>query len=147
MIVSWIILYGWKSSMKITWSFFCSYTRATSKIWSSSGLHQEKSVPTHPGGTHIDMVLCACLLGCFFADFGIAIGGVITDEGIHIYIIVGFFIPVSSLKGFGHSIHSERRRIYLGRSIQALQNDTIIISWYAVSGSSSQQCGSIPLNF
>ena len=43
--------------------------------------------------------------------------------------IVGFFIPVSSLKVFGHSIHSERIRIYLGKSIQALQNDTIIISW------------------
>ena len=40
---------------------------------------------------------------------------------------MGFFIPVSSLKVFGHSIHSERRRIYLGKSIQALQNDTIII--------------------
>ena len=46
-----------------------------------------------------------------------------------LFIIVGFFIPVSSLKVFGHSIHSERRRIYLGKSIQALQNDTIIISW------------------
>ena len=44
-------------------------------------------------------------------------------------VIVGFFIPVSSLKVFGHSIHSERRRIYLGKSIQALQNDTIIILW------------------
>ena len=44
-------------------------------------------------------------------------------------IIVGFFIPVSSLKVFGHSIHSERRRIYPGKSIQVLQNDTIIISW------------------
>ena len=43
--------------------------------------------------------------------------------------LVGFFIPVRSLKVFGHSIHSERRRIYLGKSIQALQNDTIIISW------------------
>ena len=43
-------------------------------------------------------------------------------------IIVGFFIPVSSLKVFGRSIHSERRRIYLGKSIQALQNDIIIIS-------------------
>ena len=42
-------------------------------------------------------------------------------------IIVGFFILVSSLKVFGHSIHSERRRIYPGKSIQALQNDTIII--------------------
>ena len=38
-------------------------------------------------------------------------------------IIVGFFIPVSSLKVFGHSIHSEMRRIYLGRSIHALQNE------------------------
>ena len=44
-------------------------------------------------------------------------------------IIVGFFIPVSSLKVFGHSIHPERRRIYPGKSIQALQNDIIIISW------------------
>ena len=45
--------------------------------------------------------------------------------------IVGFlyFISVSSLKVFGHSIHSERRRIYIGKSMQALQNDTIIISW------------------
>ena len=46
-----------------------------------------------------------------------------------IVFIVGFFIPVSSLKVFAHSIHSERRRIYLGKSIQSLQNDTIIISW------------------
>ena len=44
-------------------------------------------------------------------------------------IIVGFFIPVSSLKVFGHSTHSKRRWIYLGKSIQAIQNDTIIISW------------------
>ena len=36
---------------------------------------------------------------------------------------MGFFIPVSSLKVFGHSIHSERRRIYPRKSIQALQND------------------------
>ena len=30
------------------------------------------------GGYHVDMVyiyICACLLGCFFAKFGIAIGG------------------------------------------------------------------------
>ena len=40
-------------------------------------------------------------------------------------VIVGFFIHVSSLKVFSHSIHSERRRIYLGKSIQALQNDTL----------------------
>ena len=43
--------------------------------------------------------------------------------------IVGFFIPVSSLKVFDHSIHSERRMIYQGKSIQALQNDTNIRSW------------------
>ena len=41
-----------------------------------------------------------------------------------LYFIVGFFISVSSLKVFGHSIHSERRMIYPGKSIQALQNDT-----------------------
>ena len=44
-------------------------------------------------------------------------------------IIVGFFISVSSLKVFGHSIRSERRRIYPGKSIQALQNNTITILW------------------
>ena len=60
--------------------------------------------------------------------------------------IVGFFIPVSSLKVFGRSIHYERRRIYLGKSIKALQNDTIIIyHGYSVLGSPSQQCGGIPL--
>ena len=47
----------------------------------------------------------------------------------HFEAIVGFFIPVSSLKVFGHSIPSERRMICLGKSIQAIQNDTIIISW------------------
>ena len=36
--------------------------------------------------------------------------------------IVGFFF-----KYFCRSIHSERRTIYLGKLIQALQNDTIII--------------------
>ena len=60
-------------------------------------------------------------------------------------IIVGFFIPVSSLKVFGHSIHSERRRIYLGKSIQALQNDTLSYHDYSVSGSFSQDCSGIPL--
>ena len=59
------------------------------------------------------------------------------------WIIVGFFIPVSSLKVFGRSIHSERRMIYLGKSIQALQNDTIIISW--ICSGVSQQCHGIPL--
>ena len=34
-----------------------------------------------------------------------------------IAIIVRFFISVSSLEVFGHSIHSERRRIYLGKSM------------------------------
>ena len=60
------------------------------------------------------------------------------------YIIVGFFIPVSSLEVFGHSIHSERRRIYLGKSKQALQNDTLSYHDYSVSGSPSQQSSSIP---
>ena len=59
---------------------------------------------------------------------------------------VGFFIPVSSLKVFGHSIHSERR-IYLGKSIQALQNDTLSYHDYSVSGSSSQHCSGIPFKF
>ena len=61
------------------------------------------------------------------------------------YIIVGFFISVSSLKVFGHSIHSEWRRIYLGKSIHALQNDTLSYHDYSVSGSSRQHCSGIPL--
>ena len=56
-----------------------------------------------------------------------------------------FFIPVSSLKVFGHSIRSERRMIYLGKSIQALQNDTLSYHDYSVSGSSSQHCSGISL--
>ena len=55
-----------------------------------------------------------------------------------------FFIPVSSLKVFGNSIHSERRRIYLGKSIQALMTP-LSYHGYSVSGLSSQQCGGIPL--
>ena len=52
-----------------------------------------------------------------------------------------FFISVSSLKVFGHSIHSERRRIYQEKSMQALQNDTkLSYHDYSVSGSSSQRC-------
>ena len=43
-------------------------------------------------------------------------------------LIEGFLIPVSSLKVFGHFTHSERRMIYLGKSIKPLQNDTIVIS-------------------
>ena len=62
------------------------------------------------------------------------------------YIKWDFFIPVSSLKVFGHSIHSERR-IYLGKSIQALQNDTLSYHDYSVSGSSSQHCSGIPFKF
>ena len=61
------------------------------------------------------------------------------------YTIVGLFIPVSSLKVFGHSIQSERRRIYLGKSIQALQNDTLSYHDYSVSRSSSQHCSGMPL--
>ena len=49
------------------------------------------------------------------------------------------------IKVFGHSIHSERRRIYLEKSIQALQNDTLSYHGYSVSGSSSQQWCGIPL--
>ena len=43
-------------------------------------------------------------------------------------VIVGFFILISSLKIFGHSIHSERRWIYLGDQYK-LSKCTIIISW------------------
>ena len=54
-----------------------------------------------------------------------------------------FFNPVSSLKVFGHSIHSERRRIYPGKSTQALQNDTIIIPWLFSFRIIQPRCGGI----
>ena len=56
-----------------------------------------------------------------------------------------FFIPVSSLKVFGHSIHSERRTTYLEKTIQALQNYTLSYDDYSVSGTSSQHSCGIPL--
>ena len=68
-----------------------------------------------------------------------------TRRSKYAVIIVGFFIPVSSLKVFGHSIHSERKMIYLGKSTQALQNDTLSYHDYSVSGSSSQHCSGMPL--
>ena len=48
---------------------------------------------------------------------------------INIDFYSGIFISVSAFNDFCHSIHSERRRICLGKSMQTLQNDTIIISW------------------
>ena len=56
-----------------------------------------------------------------------------------------FFIPVSSLKVFDHFIHSKRKKIYLGESIQALQNDTSSYHDYSVAESSSQLYSGIPL--
>ena len=43
----------------------------------------------------------------------------------HRFMVDFFFIPVSSLNVFDHSIHSKRRKIYFGASIQTLQNDTL----------------------
>ena len=63
------------------------------------------------------------------------------------HIIVDFFILVSSLKVFDHSIHSKRRKIYLWKSIQALHNGTLSYHDYSVSGSSSQLCSDITLKF
>ena len=60
-------------------------------------------------------------------------------------IIVRFFIPVSSLKVFGHSIHSERRRIYLGDQYKLFRMTPLSYHDYSVSGSSSQQYSGIPL--
>ena len=60
-------------------------------------------------------------------------------------IIVGFFIPVSSLKVFSHSIHSERRRIYLGDQYKLFRLTPLSYHDYSVSGSSTQQCSGIGL--
>ena len=59
--------------------------------------------------------------------------------------IGGIFIPVSSLKVFGHSIHSERRRIYLGDQYMLFKMTPLSYHDYSVSGSSSQKCSGIPL--
>ena len=56
-----------------------------------------------------------------------------------------FFIPVSSLKVFVHSIHSERRRIYLGDQYKLFRMTPYHIDDYSVSGSFSQQCSGIIL--
>ena len=61
-------------------------------------------------------------------------------------MIVGFFIPVSSLKVFGHSIHSERGRIYLGDQYKLFRITPLSYHDYSVSGSSRQQCSGIPLS-
>ena len=60
-------------------------------------------------------------------------------------IIVRFFISVSSLKVFGHSIHSERSRIYLGDQCMPFKMTPLSYHDYSVSGSSGQQCSGIPL--
>ena len=59
--------------------------------------------------------------------------------------IVGFFIPVSSLKVFGHSIPSERSRIYLGDQYKLFRMTPLSYHDYSVSGSSILQCSGIPL--
>ena len=56
-----------------------------------------------------------------------------------------FFIPVSSSKVFGHSIHYERRRIYLGNQYKLYIITPLSYHEYSVSESSSQQCIGIPL--
>ena len=74
------------------------------------------------------------LKSCFWTRFHI------------VYVtIVDFFIPVSSLKVFDHSIHSKRRKIYREKSIQALQNDTLSYCDYSISGSSIQLCSGMLL--
>ena len=57
-----------------------------------------------------------------------------------------FFIPVSSLKVLGHSIHSERSRIYIkGNQCKLYKMTPLSYHDYSVSGSSRQQCSGIPL--
>ena len=58
---------------------------------------------------------------------------------------VGSFIPVSTLKVFGHSIHSERRMIYLGDQYKLFRMTPLSYHDYSVSGSSSQQYSGIPV--
>ena len=64
---------------------------------------------------------------------------------VNAVFIVGFFIPVSSLKVFGHSIHSERKRIYLRDQYMLFKMTPLSYHDYSVSGSSGQQCSGIPL--
>ena len=57
----------------------------------------------------------------------------------------GIFIPVSSLKVFGHSIHSERGRIYLGDQYKLFRMAPLSYHDHSVSRSSSQQYSALPL--
>ena len=58
-------------------------------------------------------------------------------------VVVEFFFLFLSV--LGQFIHTERRRVYLGKSIQALQNDTLSYNDYSISGSSGQHCSGIAL--
>ena len=59
-------------------------------------------------------------------------------------LLTGIFIPVSSLKFFGHSIHSERR-IYLGDQYKLFRMTPLSYHDNSVSVSSTLQCSGIPL--
>ena len=63
---------------------------------------------------------------------------------LKVHTIVGFFF-FSSLKVSGHSIRSERKRIYLGVQYKIFKMTPLSYHDYSVSGSSSQQCSGIPL--
>ena len=68
------------------------------------------------------------------------------DQRCSTPVTVGFFIPVSSLKVFGHSIFSEKRRIYIWEINTSFTRMTpLSYHGYSVSGSSSQQSGGIHL--
>ena len=53
--------------------------------------------------------------------------------------ITFFFFQMGTINS-DHSIHSKRKMIYLGKSIQALQNDTLSYHDYSISESSSPNC-------
>ena len=84
--------------------------------------------------------LSCCVLHCYHKPFPCFL--YCNLKGL---TIVGFFILVSSLKVFGHSIHSERRGFILENQYKLYRMTPLSYHGYSVLGSSSQQCGGIPL--
>ena len=113
--------------------------------WVQTSTRPKTILPMHTNHMQIgtnDITRCKMLLNGFNS---LIIANRLQKVWSRATIIVGFFNPVSSLKVIGHSIHSERRRIYLGDQYKLFRMTPLSYHDYSVSGSSTQQCSDIPL--
>ena len=96
---------------------FSNYYRSSSILASDSfGFNSISLILHFPSkALHLTFIVCVTFpIQAFLFIFPTAI---LARSFLVIVDFYLFFIPVSSLKVFGHSIHSERSRIYLGKSI------------------------------